>query len=86
MKKLTILLVIMMMMMMLVFCLSGCDGKDPYIQVQNNGWNYSSFNREIQIDKGYEMDQSHSYDIVETSEGIDVIIHYKATAAEEGAN
>lgn len=64
---------------MFLLCLTACSDHNPYIKVQNNNWTYSSYNREIQINKGYEMNQSHSYDIVETEEGIDVIIHYIET-------
>lgn len=69
-------ILLLSLMLLLVFSLAGCEGANPYITVQNNGWTYSSYNRDIQIDKGYIMDQSHSYDIIQTEEGIDVVIHY----------
>lgn len=63
---------------LLVISLSGCAGEPeyPYIEAHNNGWNFSNYNRNIPIGSDYEMDQLHSYEIVETEQGIDVIIHF----------
>lgn len=72
-------IIILFLLILSLLTLAACDSMNPYIKVQNNNWNFSSYNREIQIDKGYEMDQPHSYDIVETEKGIDVIIHYNYT-------
>jgi hypothetical protein len=76
-------IIILFLLLISLLTLAACDGTNPYIQVQNNNWTYSSYNREIQIDKGYEMDQSHSYDIIETENGIDVIIHYNYIGEDE---
>lgn len=77
-------IIILFLLVLSLLTLAACDSMNPYIQVQNNNWNFSSYNREIQIDKEYEMDQSHSYDIVETEKGIDVIIHYNYIGEESG--
>lgn len=63
---------------MLIISLSGCGAKTPYpyIKVQNNCWSYSSYNRKIDVGSDYVMSQSHSYDIVETEQGVDVVIHF----------
>ena len=77
MKKLIFL---MMIMMMLTGCSSG-DSKEysenyPYVQYQHSKWTYDSNNQMVKIKDGYILDQGHSYDVVETENGYDLILHF----------
>lgn len=75
MKRLVFLL--MTMMMMLTGCASENDSNDnyPYIKYQHNVWTYDNYNKIVEIPNGYILDQGHSYDIIKTEEGYDVIFH-----------
>ena len=75
MKRLVFLL--MTMMMMLTGCASENDSNDnyPYIKYQHNVWTYDNYNKIVEIQNGYILDQGHSYDIIKTEEGYDVIFH-----------
>lgn len=57
--------------------LTGCEGKReswPRIVYQPTYWTFN--NRIIDIDDGYILDDGHSYDIVETEDGYDLILHF----------
>lgn len=57
--------------------LTGCEGKReswPRIVYQPTYWTFD--NRIIGIDDGYILDDGHSYDIVETEDGYDLILHF----------
>lgn len=62
----------------LLISLSGCSTREyPYIQINSNVWDFSSENRTIYIGEKYQLNQAHTYDIVETEQGIDVVIHFE---------
>lgn len=57
--------------------LTGCTGKGeswPRIVYQPTYWTFD--NRIIDIDDSYILDDGHSYDIVETEDGYDLILHF----------
>lgn len=71
----------------LVFALAllpllGCDAgrsiepEYPRLEYRNSSYNFDPFNREIQIEDGFILDEGHSYDVVETDSGYDVVIHF----------
>lgn len=74
---------------LLVFCISlllvltGCTSSEqsitptyPHIEYRNSTYNFDPYNREISIPEGYVLDEGHSFDIVETDAGYDVILHF----------
>ena len=54
--------------------LTGCTEKWPRIIYQNTSYRFDEYNRTIVLDDGY----VHSYDIVETENGYDIILHFIA--------
>lgn len=58
--------------------LTGCTSKEtwPRIVYQPTYWTFD--NRIIDIDNGYVLDDGHSYDVVETENGYDIIFHFIA--------
>lgn len=52
--------------------LTGCTEKWPRIIYQNTSYRFDEYNRTIVLDDG------HSYDIVETEDGYDLIFHFIA--------
>lgn len=50
--------------------LTGCTEKWPRIIYQNTSYRFDEYNRTIVLDDG------HSYDIVETENGYDLILHF----------
>ena len=55
--------------------LTGCESW-PRIVYQPTYWTFD--NRIIDIDDDYILDDGHSYDIVETENGYDLILHFIA--------
>lgn len=53
--------------------LTGCTEKWPRIIYQNTSYRFDEYNRTIVLDDGYVLDGGHSYDIVETENGYDII-------------
>lgn len=52
--------------------------KWPRIIYQNTSYRFDEYNRTIVLDDGYVLDGGHSYDIVETEDGYDLIFHFIA--------
>lgn len=52
--------------------LTGCTEKWPRIIYQNTSYRFDEYNRTIVLDDGC----GHSYDIVETEDGYDLILHF----------
>lgn len=64
---------IIALVLLLCFILSGCaisdDEKTPNISYNNSCWTTDSKNITYILKEGYEVNQSHPYDIEETEEG-----------------
>lgn len=64
---------IIALVLLLCFILSGCaisdDEKTPNISYNNSCWTTDSKNITYILEEGYEVNQSHPYDIEETEEG-----------------
>ena len=62
--------------------LIGCDAgrsiepEYPRLEYRNSHYNFDPFNREIHIEDGFILDEGHSYDVVETDSGYDVVLHF----------
>ena len=70
-------------LMMILMLLTGCSSGDreqsenyPYVQYQHSMWTYDSYNQMVKIKDGYILNQGHSYDVVETENGYDLIFHF----------
>lgn len=59
---------------LLLICLNGCEYR-PQVVIKENYWRFD--NRTIKIEKGYTLNQGHSYDIEHTDDGMDITIHFK---------
>lgn len=59
--------------------LTGCEADKgsqyPYLEYINSGYNFDDQNQLIDLPEGYILNQGHSYDVVETDAGYDVIVH-----------
>lgn len=58
--------------------LTGCTEKWPRIIYQNTSYRFDEYNRTIVLDDSYVLDGGHSYDIIETKNGYDIIFHFIA--------
>lgn len=56
--------------------LSGCNEGYPYIEYHHTSYNFDANNRNIEVPDGYILDQGHSYDLIETENGYDLILHF----------
>lgn len=72
---------ILLFALMLVL-LTGCDAgrsikaRYPQLLYYNSSSNFDKFNRKIQIEDGFILDEGHSYDVVKTDGGYDVVLHF----------
>lgn len=48
----------------------------PRMEYRNSSYNLDPYNREIPIESGYVLDEAHSYDVVETEDGYDIVFHF----------
>lgn len=77
MKKKIIVLMLLVLMM-----LTGCSYKSdqeqgyPYVKYQHSIWSYDNYNKLVEVPDGYVLNQGHSYDVVETEDGYDIVFHF----------
>lgn len=70
------------LLLTVLFSLTACSaGRDisttyPRVEYRNSSYNFDPYNREIPIESGYVLDEAHSYDVVETEDGYDIILHF----------
>lgn len=59
-------------------CSAGQDISPSYprMEYRNSCYNLDPYNREILIESGYVLDEAHSYDVVETESGYDIVFHF----------
>lgn len=67
---------------LLLLALCGCEsGKDisphyPRIEYRNSSYEFDPFNRGINVDDGFVLNEGHSYDEIETEDGYDLVLHF----------
>lgn len=69
------------LLILFLLMLTGCTSKGenwPRIIYQNTSYRFDEYNRTIVLDDGYVLDGGHSYDIIETENGYDIIFHFIA--------
>lgn len=59
-------------------CSAGRDISPTYprMEYRNSSYNFDPYNREVPIESGYVLDEAHSYDVVETDGGYDIVFHF----------
>ena len=63
--------------------LSGCgEYENKTIEYRNGAYNFDNKNKIIELPSGYELNQLHPYEAVETEDGVDIIFHFNV----EGGN
>lgn len=76
--KWSIFLVLLIVCSMLLSACSkevNIDSKYPYLEYFNSAFHFDEQNQLINLPDGYILNQGHSYDIIETDVGCDVIVH-----------
>lgn len=66
-------------LLIISFLLSGCEGTSttyPTLTYRNSSSDFDYLNREINIRDGHVLNEGHSFDIVETDQGYDIILHF----------
>jgi hypothetical protein len=48
----------------------------PYVEYRNSAYNFDPLNREIPVKEGCVLNEGHSFDVVETDEGYDIVLHF----------
>lgn len=64
-----------------MFLLTACDAEKityPHIEYRNSSYNFDIANRIILCESGYELSDNNPYDIVETADGYDLVLHFVA--------
>jgi len=60
--------------------LSACDGTIPNMYpclvYRNSDNNFDMLNQKLPIKEGHVLNNGHSYDVVETEDGYDLIVHF----------
>lgn len=54
-------------------CSAGRDISPTYPRIE---YRLDPYNREIPIESEYVLDEAHSYDVVETEDGYDIVLHF----------
>jgi len=68
--------------LVVLFSAAACSaGRDisptyPRMEYRNSSYNLDPYNRKIPIESGYVLDEAHSYDVVETEDGYDIVFHF----------
>mgnify|MGYP000884139180 CR=1 FL=1 len=63
----------------ILLMLSGCV-RNAYISICPSSWDYNI--KIIDINDKYILNDSHPYDIIETNNGIDVVLHFDKSEGE----
>ena len=75
MKKIIFLALFAACSLLLTGCKEDKGSKFPYLEYIDSAYNFDEQNQLITLPDGYILNQGHSYDIVETDAGYDVIVH-----------
>lgn len=54
----------------------GISPSYPRMEYRNSSYNLDPYNREVPIESSYVLDEAHSYDVVETENGYDIVFHF----------
>lgn len=67
---------IFLIFILLIF-LSSCGTKITYplIEYRNSSYNFDIANKTILLKEGYVLNEANSYNIIETENGYDIILH-----------
>lgn len=78
MRKRLFLPLLLMVLLTTTACSAGRDISTTYprVEYRNSSYNFDPYNREIPIESGYVLDEAHSYDVVETEGGYDIVLHF----------
>lgn len=78
MRKCGVLLLCLVMLLSATACSAGRDISPTYprMEYRNSSYNLDPYNREIPIGSGYVLNEAHSYDVVETEDGYDIVFHF----------
>ena len=80
-----VLLFSLLCLMLLAGCGAGrsIEPTYPRVEYRNSVYNMDPYNREIPVTSGYVLDEGHSYDVQETQNGYDVVLHFVKEGAAE---
>lgn len=78
MRKCGVLVLCLVVLLGTTACSAGRDISPTYprMEYRNSSYNFDSYNREVPIESGYVLDEAHSYDVVETDGGYDIVFHF----------
>ena len=78
MRKCRVLVLCLVVLLNATACSAGRDISPTYplLMYRNSSYNLDPYNREILIENGYVLDEAHSYDVVETEDGYDIVFHF----------
>lgn len=68
---------IIFLIVFLLIVLSACGTKItyPYLEYRNSSYNFDIANKTILLKDGYILNEANSYDIIDTENGYDIILH-----------
>ena len=77
-RKRGVLVLYLAVLLGMTACSAGRDISPTYprMEYRNSSYNLDPYNREIPIESGYVLDEAHSYDVVETENGYDIVFHF----------
>lgn len=77
-RKRGVLVLCLAVLLDMTACSAGRDISPTYprMEYRNSSYNLDPYNREIPIESGYVLDEAHSYDVVETENGYDIVFHF----------
>lgn len=78
MRKRLFLPLLLVVLLSLTACSAGRNISTTYprVEYRNSSYNFDPYNREIPIESGYVLNEAHSYDVVETEGGYDIVLHF----------
>lgn len=78
MRKCGVLVLYLVVLLGTTACSAGRDISPTYprMEYRNSSYNFDPYNREVPIESGYVLDEAHSYDVVETDGGYDIVFHF----------
>jgi hypothetical protein len=78
MRKCGVLVLCLVVLLGTTACSAGRDIRPTYprMEYRNSSYNLDPYNREVPIESGYVLDEAHSYDVVKTDGGYDIVFHF----------